>query len=55
MKAKKFRGLFARARRAVRAMRTRASQNDSEGVTPADIEREVKAARRARKQRVWRG
>ncbi len=47
--------VFARARRAVRAMRTRSSQNDAEAVTPADLEREIRAARRARKQRVRRG
>ena len=47
--------VFARARRAVRAMRTRSSQNDAEVVTPADLEREIRAARRARKKRVRRG
>ena len=47
--------VFARARRAVRAMRTRSSQNDVEAVTPADLEREIRAARRARKKRVRRG
>ena len=29
--------VFARARRAVRAMRTRSFQNDAEAVTPADL------------------
>ena len=47
--------VFARARRAVRAMRTRAPQNDAEAVTPTDLEREIRAARRARKKRVRRG
>ena len=47
--------VFARARRAVRAMRTQASQNGSELVTPADVEQEVRAVRRVRKQRARRG
>ena len=47
--------VFARARRAVRAMRTQVPQNGSEVVTSADVEREVRAARRARKQRARRG
>lgn len=47
--------MFARARRAVRAMRTQAHQSGAEVVTSADIEREIRAARRARKQRAQRG
>ena len=47
--------VFARARRAVRTMRTQAPPNGSEIVTPAEVEREVRAVRRARKQRARRG
>ena len=41
MKAERLSGLFAYARRAVLAMRTRASQNGTEFITPADVDREV--------------
>ena len=54
MKAERLSGLFACARRAVLAMRTRASQNGAEAITPADVEREIRTARRERKQRVRR-
>ena len=47
--------VFARARRAVRAIRTQAPQSGAEAVTPIDIEREIRATRRARKQRARRG
>ena len=55
MKAEKLNSLFARARLAVRAVRTQAQQSGVEVVTSADIEQEIKAARRARKQRGRRG
>lgn len=38
--------VFARARRAVRAMRTRSVHSDAEVATRADIEREIRAVRR---------
>jgi len=47
--------VFARARRAVRAIRARAARSGSDALTPTDIEREVKGARRALKQRARRG
>lgn len=47
--------VFARARRAVRAIRTRSVRSDAEVTTRADIEREIKAARRSRKRRARRG
>jgi hypothetical protein len=47
--------VFARARKAVRAIRTRASRTGSDALTRSDIEREIKTARRARKQRARRG
>ena len=47
--------MFARARRAVRAMRTRSVHSDAEATTQADIEREIRAVRRSRKRRAWRG
>ena len=46
--------VFARARRAVRTRWTQAHQSGAEVVTSADVEREVRAARRARRQRVRR-
>ena len=42
--------VFARARRAVRAMRARSVHSDAEVVTQADIEREIRAVRRSRKR-----
>jgi hypothetical protein len=42
--------VFARARRAVRAIRTRAAATGAAALTGAQIEREIKAARRARRQ-----
>ena len=47
--------VFARARKAVREIRTRAAQTGVADLTQADIEREIEAARRARRQRVRRG
>jgi hypothetical protein len=47
--------VFARARKAVRAIRLRAVATGRDALTRSDIEREVKAARRALKQRARRG
>lgn len=47
--------VFARARKAVREIRTRAAETGAADLTQADIEREIEAARRARRQRVRRG
>jgi len=47
--------VFARARKAVRAIRARASRSGSDALTRSDVEREIKAARRARKQKARRG
>ena len=45
----------ARARKAVREIRTRAAETGAADVTQGDIEREIEAARQARRQRVRRG
>ena len=42
--------VFARARKAVRAIRAQAARSGSDGLTPSEIDRETKAARRARRQ-----
>ena len=47
--------VFARARRAVRAMRTQSIHSGVEVATQTDIEREIKATRRSRKRRARRG
>jgi LmbE family N-acetylglucosaminyl deacetylase len=47
--------VFARARRAVRAIRVHATQTGTDALTPAAIEREIKAARRARRRKTPRG
>ena len=47
--------VFARARKAVREIRTRASETGAADLTQADIEREIEASRQARRQRVRRG
>lgn len=47
--------VFARARRAVRRIRTRAAETGAGDLTQADIEQEIRAARQARRQRVRRG
>lgn len=47
--------VFARARKAVREIRTRAAETGAADLTPADIEREIQAARQARRQRARRG
>jgi len=46
---------FARARKAVRAIRVRAADTGGDALTGADIDREIKAARRALKQKARRG
>ncbi len=47
--------VFARARKAVRAIRARAADTDSGSLTRADIEQEITAARRSIKRRARRG
>jgi hypothetical protein len=47
--------VFARARKAVRAIRAQAAETGRDALTRSEIEREVKAARRAIKRRVRRG
>ena len=47
--------VFARARKAVREIRTRAAETGADDLTQADIEREIEAARQARRQRARRG
>ena len=47
--------VFARARRAVREIRTRSADTGVSALTPADIEREITAARRTRTPRDRRG
>ncbi len=47
--------VFARARKAVRAIRTQASPSGADALTRADVEREIKAARRDRKSKGRRG
>lgn len=47
--------VFARARKAVREIRTRAAETGAADLTRAGIEREIKAARQARNQRVRPG
>ena len=47
--------VLARARKAVRDIRMRAAETGAADLTQSDIEREIKAARQARKQRVRRG
>jgi hypothetical protein len=47
--------VFARARKAVRAIRAQAAKTGSDGLTPAEIDREVNAARRARRRKGRRG
>ena len=47
--------VFARARKAVREIRTGAAETGTADLMQADIEREIEAARQARRQRVGRG
>ena len=47
--------VFARARKAVREIRRHSAETGAADLTHVDIEREIKAARQARKQRVRRG
>jgi hypothetical protein len=47
--------VFARARKAVRAIRARAASTGTDGMTPQQIDREIKAARRARRNKRRRG
>jgi hypothetical protein len=47
--------VFARARKAVRAIRVRAAETGADALAPSEIEREIKAARRALRRRARRG
>lgn len=47
--------VFARARKAVRAIRAKATETGADAMTTADIDREVQAARRARRAKRRRG
>jgi hypothetical protein len=47
--------VFARARKAARAIRLRASETGRDALTRSEIEREIQAARRALRQRTGRG
>lgn len=47
--------VFARARRAVRAIRVLARETGARALTPSEIEAEIAAARRARRRRIRRG
>ncbi len=47
--------VFARARKAVRAIRTKSAATGAGALTPPDIEREITAARRTRTPREPRG
>jgi hypothetical protein len=47
--------VFARARKAVRAIRSKATETGADAMTRSEIESEIKAARRALKRRARRG
>ena len=47
--------VFARARKAVRAIRAQAATTGADGMTRQEIDMEIKAARRARRSRARRG
>jgi hypothetical protein len=47
--------VFARARKAVRAIRVGAAERGTDALTQSDIEAEIKGARRALKRRARRG
>jgi hypothetical protein len=47
--------VFARARKAVRAIRSRAAATGSDGMTSTDIGREIEAVRRGRRRKSRRG
>ena len=47
--------VFARARKAVRAIRVRAAETGVDALTPVEIEREIAAARRTLKRKTRRG
>jgi hypothetical protein len=47
--------VFARARRAVRAIRAQAAESGAAALTRSEIEREVRAVRRGARQRARRG
>ena len=47
--------VFARARKAVRAIRAQAARAGTDALARADVEREIAAARRARRRKVRRG
>jgi hypothetical protein len=47
--------VFARARKAARAIRARAAKTGADAMTGAEIDQEIKAARRARRAKGRRG
>jgi hypothetical protein len=47
--------VFARARKAVRAIRAQAARSGTDVLTRQEIDREIRAARRARRQKARRG
>jgi hypothetical protein len=47
--------VFARARKAVRAIRAKAAQSGADALSPAAVDREIRLARRARKVKPRRG
>ena len=47
--------VFARARKAVRAIRVRAAETGADALTPSEIEREIQATRRALRRKTRRG
>ncbi len=47
--------VFARARKAVRAIRAQASRSGADALSRSEIEREIKATRRARAHKARRG
>ena len=47
--------VFARARKAVRAVRARAAETRTDTLSPTDIQREIRAARAVLKRRARRG
>ena len=47
--------VFARARKAVRAIRAQAAKSGTDGMTRQEIDREIKAARRGRRKKTQRG
>ena len=47
--------VFARARKAVRAIRAQAARSGTDALTGAEIDREIQAARRLRRRKARRG